>query len=70
MPGLNSTGPEGKGPRTGRGLGKCRPTDQETSENLKNEDRPQGLGSGNGRRSNRGRGTGRGLGRRLGRGNS
>jgi len=23
MPGLNGTGPEGKGPLTGRGFGKC-----------------------------------------------
>lgn len=70
MPGLNSTGPEGKGPRTGRGLGKCKPTDQENSENLNSDDRPQGLGRGNGPRGNRGRGTGRGLGRRLRWGNS
>jgi hypothetical protein len=70
MPGLNSTGPEGKGPRTGRGLGRCKPTDQEKNENPKSEDRPQAYGRGMGRRSNRGRGTGKGLGRRLGRGNS
>ena len=24
MPRLNGTGPEGKGPKTGRGLGKCK----------------------------------------------
>lgn len=70
MPGLNSTAPEGKGPHTGRGLGRCKPTDQKKNENLKNEDRPQGYGRGMGQGSNRGRGAGKGLGRRLGRGNS
>lgn len=28
MPGGDRTGPEGLGPRTGRGLGNCAPTDQ------------------------------------------
>ena len=28
MPGFNSTGPEGKGSRTGRGLGKCNPNNK------------------------------------------
>lgn len=67
MPGLNHTGPEGKGPRTGRGLGKCKPTDQEISEIPYNENRPQRLRLGLGHRSNRGFGAGKGLGRRSGR---
>lgn len=29
MPRGDGTGPEGKGPRTGRGLGPCRPSDDE-----------------------------------------
>jgi hypothetical protein len=69
MPGLNSTGPEGKGPRTGRGLGRCKPNDQENNFSHANENEPRALGKGLGRRLGKGIGAGRGLGRRSGRGN-
>ena len=52
MPGLNGKGPEGKGPRTGRGLGNCGSGKKTTGS------RPR-LG-----RGGRGRGRGRGFGRR------
>ncbi|MFH2095104.1 MAG: DUF5320 domain-containing protein [Bacteroidota bacterium] len=32
MPQLDHTGPEGKGPKTGRKLGKCRKTHEEETE--------------------------------------
>lgn len=32
MPHLDHTGPKGKGPKTGRKLGKCKKTDSEKSE--------------------------------------
>ena len=34
MPQINGTGPEGKGPKTGRGLGRCKngPTDEEANK--------------------------------------
>ena len=54
MPGLDKTGPEGKGSRTGRGMGKC------NSENDSGV-RPFGRGAGRGRKLT-GRG-GRGQGR-------
>jgi predicted DNA-binding protein (UPF0251 family) len=55
MPNRDGTGPEGKGPRTGRGLGKCKPSDDEELD----EARPRGLGPcGDG--TPRGRGMGRG----------
>jgi hypothetical protein len=35
MPGLNRNGPEGQGPKTGRGLGRCHPDSNEKSlENI------------------------------------
>ncbi|GET23075.1 DUF5320 domain-containing protein [Prolixibacter denitrificans] len=55
MPGLNGTGPLGKGPRTGRAIGKCEPGKDEVSE------APFGRGLG---RGGWGRGLGRGAGRR------
>lgn len=51
MPGFDKTGPEGKGPMTGRGMGPCNPNT------------PKDLGRGLGR--GRGRGRGRGLGRQA-----
>ncbi|MBR9693193.1 DUF134 domain-containing protein [Candidatus Woesearchaeota archaeon] len=47
MPNRDGTGPEGKGPRTGRGLGKCAPSDEETAPV---PGRGMGLGRGRGRR--------------------
>lgn len=32
MPRLDGTGPEGKGPRTGRGMGNCPPEEENTEE--------------------------------------
>lgn len=40
MPGFDHTGPNGDGPRTGRGLGDCKPNDNSSSNN----DRPRGRG--------------------------
>lgn len=51
MPQLDGTGPEKKGKRTGRGLGKC----QETS----NEDKLRKLGKGMGQRRKKGGGQGK-----------
>jgi hypothetical protein len=52
MPQINGTGPEGKGPKTGRGLGKCNTgsSNEETSK----------LGKGMGKRRKSGGGTGKG----------
>ena len=52
MPRMDGTGPEGKGPKTGRGLGKC---NEETSEKSIRE-----LGKGMGKRRKSGSGVGRG----------
>ncbi|MEA1962767.1 MAG: DUF5320 domain-containing protein [Patescibacteria group bacterium] len=49
MPNRNGTGPEGKGPKTGRGLGPC------------GDGTPRGGGRGMGLGRGRGRGIGRGL---------
>mgnify|MGYP002347855136 CR=1 FL=1 len=52
MPKMNGTGPEGRGAKTGRGLGKCKKvTDDEALKRL---------GKGLGERRNAGGGTGRG----------
>lgn len=64
MPGLNRKGPEGEGPMTGRGLGRCRRS--EDSEQALGADQEM-TGRGRGRRfrfrSEAGRGRGRGTGR-------
>lgn len=52
MPRLNGTGPDGKGPRTGRGLGRCK-------EKLDEEDKSK-LGKGQGKRRKSGGGKGKG----------
>jgi len=57
MPNRDGTGPEGKGPRTGRGLGNC------GNNTARNNLSGQGLGRGLGR--GQGRGLGLGLGRRA-----
>ena len=52
MPRMNGTGPEGKGSRTGRGLGGCK-------KNPNNKEIPgKGKGLGKGRKSGRGAGKG------------
>jgi hypothetical protein len=53
MPQLNHTGPEGKGPKTGRKLGKCRKTEIEKSQMGE-------LGKGMGKRRHSGGGMGKG----------
>jgi hypothetical protein len=63
MPGGDRTGPMGRGPRTGRGLGDCA-----RDEPLRGPDRKGYPGPGQGRGRGRGWGFGRGLGRGLGRG--
>jgi hypothetical protein len=65
MPRGDKTGPEGRGPRTGRGAGNCSPTTSDVSA----PPRPRrglgmGRGMGQGPGPNR---SGRGLGRRSGR---
>ena len=55
MPRMNGTGPEGKGSKTGRGLGKCKDTGGNRKETT--------LGKGMGKR--RKEGGGEGQGRRL-----
>jgi hypothetical protein len=75
MPGLNRRGPEGQGPRTGRGLGRCNSankgkTDEEIEQarqdaapfNQQGNGEPQ-ANSGNG--GGNGRGRVRGMGRRC-----
>lgn len=52
MPKLNGTGPEGKGAKTGRGLGKC--------EKKSFDELLQKLGKGMGKRRKSGGGEGRG----------
>ena len=55
MPRLDGTGPEGKGPKTGRGMGNCRSDEQDIDNQ---EELPRGamFGRGRGRRGGRGRG--------------
>jgi len=52
MPQMNGTGPEGRGPKTGRGLGKCQ---KNSPEELLAK-----LGKGLGKRRQTGGGTGKG----------
>ncbi|MDA3823615.1 MAG: DUF5320 domain-containing protein [Bacteroidales bacterium] len=73
MPGLDRTGPNGEGSKTGRGLGKCNPETKDSANDAQNDNFPgwgrrfrAGFGRGNG--SGQGRGLGRGLGRGFGRG--
>ncbi len=77
MPNLDGTGPEGRGPLTGRKMGRCR--DKDSSANQVNEKdefiygrgrggRPRGGGFGFGGGKGRGRGFGRGYGRGYGNG--
>lgn len=52
MPKLNGTGPDGEGPSTGRGLGRC--------HSLTDDEKLQKLGKGMGERKKSGGGTGKG----------
>jgi len=61
MPNRDRTGPEGKGPGTGRGLGPC--TDGTTEKQLEDR-RVRGLGRGRG--APKGGGQGKARGRRKG----
>ncbi|MBA7552564.1 hypothetical protein ES705_45132 [subsurface metagenome] len=63
MPGFDRTGPEGKGSRTGRAMGKCKPTNQNANTDVSEESFPGGRGRGTGRGIGRGFGKGRGMGR-------
>ncbi len=69
MPGFDRTGPEGKGSRTGRELGKCNPDSQKTEKNHSQEELPyeRGFIRGFGRGKYKGRENFKGTGRRLGR---
>jgi hypothetical protein len=58
MPGMNHTGPEGRGPRTGRKLGRCRKPNDATHDSEEYE-----LGKGIGLKRKSGGGIGKG--RRL-----
>lgn len=63
MPGFDRTGPEGRGPMTGRGLGRCRdPKDRSNEENFDDFPRGQGRGRGFGFGRGRGHGNRRGFG--------
>ncbi len=68
MPGFDRTGPMGKGSRTGRGQGLCRPRSQSTKEDNMGDELPdeRRLGLRLGRGFRRGRGNGGGFGRRRG----
>lgn len=73
MPGFNGKGPEGAGPATGRGRGKCKPSNLKRStenDKLQEQEIPES-GRGMGLRRGYcggGRGLGRGGGRGFGRG--
>ncbi len=63
MPRGDRTGPDGQGPRTGRGQGKCGKGTQNPSQGGQ-----RGMGSGRGGGSSRGQGQGRGSGGGQGQG--
>jgi hypothetical protein len=58
MPNQNKTGPEGQGPLTGRGFGKCRQTNQGPSEADQSTPFSGGMGQGRGARNGMGVGNG------------
>ena len=57
MPGLDRTGPEGRGSHTGRGFGKCNPESQNNGTDTTSNDVPdeRGFGRGFGRGGGQGR---------------
>jgi hypothetical protein len=64
MPGLDRTGPAGKGSRTGRALGLCRKANQDSHQDEETT-AAQFERGGMARRFGRGRGKGTGRGRRF-----
>ena len=60
MPNRNRTGPQGKGPRTGRGMGNCPPSSDSLIDDISNTPSIAGVprrdGSGRGVGANYGRG--------------
>lgn len=54
MPRGDKTGPEGKGPKTGRGMGDCKKSSNQSTSSI----RGTGLGRGQGRRQGRRQGRG------------
>ena len=73
MPGLNRRGPEGEGPMTGRGRGRCNPSNRvadsfdASAGGGMNAPFRQGAGRGMGQGAGRGMGQGQGQGLRMGR---
>lgn len=63
MPGLDRRGPDGEGPMTGRGLGRCSGNVKESDQNNDVPLAGRGLGRGWRFRGGAGRGRGRGMGR-------
>ena len=55
MPGLDRTGPEGGGSRTGRGMGKCNPDSRRNGTNTTSEDIRNERGFGRGKAQGRNR---------------
>ena len=70
MPGLDRTGPEGKGSKTGRGMGRCNPdnTIEKDLENTGNIRWGAGRGGGQSGSTGGGKGGGKGFSRGMGRG--
>jgi len=71
MPQNDRTGPQGQGPKTGRGMGKCGPkgkTPAPQGQGGAATGQGQGRGAGRGAGRGQGQGTGRGAGRGGGRG--
>ena len=69
MPGLDRTGPEGKGSQTGRKMGKCNPSKSDSNDPLDQETLSERSRFGRGRNQSgeqgRGFGKGDGKGRRM-----
>jgi hypothetical protein len=65
MPQGDRTGPQGQGPKTGKGRGKCGPKGgTPASQGQGGRGRDQGSGKGAGRGQGKGRGAGKGRGKR------
>jgi hypothetical protein len=75
MPQGDRTGPQGQGPKTGRGRGKCgpqsgtpAPQDQDGMGTVRGQGRGSGRGTGRGQSQGSARGAGQGKGRGAGQG--